>query len=202
MTTVDIINAPGIPSTVVTITPPAMSMGQFIARAESYGNALWEAQNVGRQVAAKSNPGDEERRVHGRKTAHVWCETCTEETAKGWQPIGTLKDIGDSECMGNCDCYFEYRDIAGKKYVSPWGKHTPKVSTRPKIAKSEQPAPEPISKPASEVPGLHPAHEVPPEPHIEPKPEQKPIKIPAHKPPHETVYIDEQEIPADYIKFF
>jgi hypothetical protein len=48
----------------------------------------------------------EERRV---LTPADHCRTCIEQAALAWRPIGTLKPIGDSECMWNCKCYFLYR---------------------------------------------------------------------------------------------
>lgn len=33
---------------------------------------------------------------------------CPELAARGWQPIGTLPDIGVSPCIVNCKCWFEY----------------------------------------------------------------------------------------------
>lgn len=38
------------------------------------------------------------------------CVTCSEQALLGWQPIGTLKHIGNSECMSRCRCYFTYRE--------------------------------------------------------------------------------------------
>jgi len=37
------------------------------------------------------------------------CNGCLEQASLGWQPIGTLDDIGDEECNMNCLCNFEYR---------------------------------------------------------------------------------------------
>lgn len=48
----------------------------------------------------------EERRVLG---VADHCPTCLEQAALDWQPIGTLNRIGDSECITNCRCHFEYR---------------------------------------------------------------------------------------------
>jgi hypothetical protein len=84
-----------------------MTGPEFVARAESYGNAPWQAQNI---IRAKGQPsGTLEARFHFRRESHHECETCIGETAKGWVPAGTLLPIGDSECMGNCDCYFYFR---------------------------------------------------------------------------------------------
>ncbi len=49
---------------------------------------------------------DEERRVLG---AADHCPGCLEQASLGWQPIGTLDEIGAEECSNNCRCEFEYR---------------------------------------------------------------------------------------------
>jgi hypothetical protein len=86
---------------------PGMTGKQFAARAESYGNAAWQAQNIIR--ARGQPPGTLEARFHLRLERHAECRTCAEQTAMGWVPIGTLLPIGDSECMNQCDCYFYFR---------------------------------------------------------------------------------------------
>lgn len=47
----------------------------------------------------------EEMRVLG--AAHH-CEDCPPISGE-WQPIGTLPEIGDTACLANCGCSFEYR---------------------------------------------------------------------------------------------
>jgi len=37
------------------------------------------------------------------------CEDCLDRAGIGWQPIGTLPEIGDSVCNMKCKCHFEYR---------------------------------------------------------------------------------------------
>ncbi len=111
---------------VIAVEPPPMTPGQFIARAEQYGNAVWEVQNVGREIVRKQEVFSAERRIHDKPPGHHECRTCIEQSALGWQPLGTLKEIGDSECGGNCDCYFLWQDPKGAVHVSPWGRHNPK----------------------------------------------------------------------------
>jgi hypothetical protein len=53
---------------------------------------------------------DEERRVLGQADH---CDDCLDAAAQGWQPIGTLPAIGDSVCIVNCKCEFEYRKSGG-----------------------------------------------------------------------------------------
>lgn len=88
--------------------------GSLAARAEMYGVA---ANGVGQNVAAaiaSSRGMVEEKRTHYGSDKP--CPTCTEEQAKGWQPIGTLKEISDSECRIRCHCRFSWRDAAGNEY--------------------------------------------------------------------------------------
>ncbi len=80
--------------------------GRAVTRARMYGQA-GRATAEEAQRRDKADAGlNEERRILG-KAEH--CPTCLEEAAKGWQPIGTLRRIGDSECTVNCHCHFEYR---------------------------------------------------------------------------------------------
>lgn len=146
-------------SQVILVTPPR-SVGQRIAQAESYGNAVWSSTiNTGRAKVLKQTVGpaadqsgnkidvpqkrkvfEAERRVHLLSFhEHKPCRTCIAESEKGWQPLGTLNEIGDSECMGNCDCYFEWKDFDGKIYVSPWGRHNPKGYNQPGAAGTRLP---------------------------------------------------------------
>lgn len=160
---------------VIDMMPDTMSMGQFIARAESYGNAAWEVQNIGRQETLK-RPFEFERRVHFLSLEeHRPCKTCKTESNKGWVPVGTLNEIGDSECLNNCDCYFEWMS-AGKIYVSPWGRHNPRGFNQP-------------GDPGSGLPGFAVPPDVqsktsePPAPEPQPKPESLPAKdVPKPKP--------------------
>ncbi len=99
------------PTPVPTIEP--MTAKQVIARAEQYGDAPWgAAQQVNRQRMAKGGTYTMERRIHGRLVDDM-CETCSAAVAMGWQPIGTLPRIGDSECIGACHCFFQYQDAQG-----------------------------------------------------------------------------------------
>lgn len=42
------------------------------------------------------------------------CDECLSETAKSWQPIGTLIPIGERICIVKCKCTKEYRKPDGK----------------------------------------------------------------------------------------
>jgi hypothetical protein len=50
----------------------------------------------------------ERRKLGNPPTGH--CSDCPPLADMGWQPIGTLPDIGDTECGGFCWCWFEYSD--------------------------------------------------------------------------------------------
>lgn len=76
------------------------------ARAGMYAEAGRGTFEDVRSDVAKAQGKTEERRVLG---AAEHCADCIVEAAKGWQPIGTLRRIGDSKCKTNCHCRFEYR---------------------------------------------------------------------------------------------
>lgn len=85
--------------------------GTFANRAELYGAATWGvAQDVVRAKAIRDGMLYE-RRVHGGPD--LPCATCDEQQGVGWQPINTLKSIGDSPCQSNCHCAFAFSQSAG-----------------------------------------------------------------------------------------
>lgn len=104
-------------SQVITIQPPGMTAGQFAARAEQYGNSVWQAtQRVNTASIRQNGVFSYERRVMGHpRTEH--CHDCPPLAALGWQPIGSLPAIGDSECGPLCLCHFEYSGPDGKPHV-------------------------------------------------------------------------------------
>ncbi len=86
---------------------------QFVARAEQYGDAAWgAAQQVNRKRMIRGGQYTQEMRVHGKYVDDM-CDTCRNAVEQGWVPIGTLPAIGDSECLGNCHCFFKYADADG-----------------------------------------------------------------------------------------
>lgn len=83
-----------------------MTPAQAEARAELYGHA---ARMTGRAMEgrlARQRGAVEERRI---LAVADHCATCLSEAARGWQPIGTLRPIGDTECRSNDRCHLEYR---------------------------------------------------------------------------------------------
>jgi len=80
--------------------------GQVLARADMYGKATHSTYEAIRGQMAEVRGMTEERRV---LTPGENCPDCIDYAAQGWQPIGSLPVIGDSVCMTNCRCEFEYR---------------------------------------------------------------------------------------------
>jgi len=67
-----------------------------------------DAANATYQNSKRGAAGDDakwERRVLG-PTEH--CQDCLDAAALGWQPRGTLPKIGESQCLTNCGCEFEF----------------------------------------------------------------------------------------------
>jgi hypothetical protein len=92
----------------ILVQPPNMTPGQFVARVGSYGNAPFgAAQEVLRVHRFYNRDVDQERRVHNGTDNP--CKDCIAELKKNWQPIMTLRRIGDSECKENCHCSFRFR---------------------------------------------------------------------------------------------
>jgi hypothetical protein len=78
--------------------------GRILSRSDLYGSA---ARGSGREMERRIERiagAAFERRVLG-PADH--CRTCIQQARLGWQPLGRLKRIGDSECRVNCRCHFE-----------------------------------------------------------------------------------------------
>ena len=81
--------------------------GRALVRADMYGEAARSTFEAMRRRYEMNNNGmDEERRLLGQADH---CEDCLDAAALGWQPIGTLPEIGDSVCTTKCHCTFDYR---------------------------------------------------------------------------------------------
>lgn len=79
----------------------ADSEGDVVGRTRLYvraGNATYEDSKRDSHVRAGFQW---ERNVLGQ-AEH--CAGCLTETARGWQPIGTLVPIGSRDCLANCKC--------------------------------------------------------------------------------------------------
>src|SRR5208283_43254 len=95
-------------SQIIVLEPAPITPGQFVARAESYADSAWQAsQRIDRGQAISQATFKFERRVLGMpKTEH--CSDCPPLAAMGWQAIGSLPSVGDSECGPLCLCHFRY----------------------------------------------------------------------------------------------
>jgi len=76
------------------------------ARAGMYAEAGRGTFEDVRSDIAKAAGNTEERRLLG---VADHCSDCVVEAAKGWQPIGSLRAIGDSLCKTHCHCRKEFR---------------------------------------------------------------------------------------------
>lgn len=83
--------------------------GQALFRANMYGEAMrgtFESMRTRYQLIY--NGMEEEIRILG-EADH--CDGCLDQAALGWQPIGTLDDIGEEECLTKCHCTKQYRKM-------------------------------------------------------------------------------------------
>lgn len=85
--------------------------GRILTRADLYAErARGTFEDVRREIARQAG-FDRERRLLG---VADHCRDCIVEANKGWQPLGTLRAIGDSICKSNCHCNFDFgRSIDG-----------------------------------------------------------------------------------------
>lgn len=81
--------------------------GRFMARASMYAESGHGTAEASRRRSAIDEGAKWERRVLDDAEN---CDDCIGYALEGWQPIGTLPEIGDSQCASNCRCSFEYSD--------------------------------------------------------------------------------------------
>lgn len=80
--------------------------GQAVLRANMYVLQAWATyESERRRSHVELGTYQFERRV--LDSVHP-CDDCVAYASEGWMPIGTLPEIGDSECDGNCRCSFEF----------------------------------------------------------------------------------------------
>lgn len=92
--------------------PRPISPEEFVARTASYGASVYgAAQRVTRASSVRAQVREERRILGDPVTEH--CADCPEIAERGWQPIGTLPDIGTVQCKHRCLCHFEYRFTEG-----------------------------------------------------------------------------------------
>jgi hypothetical protein len=83
--------------------------GTLLSRAALYGHAGRATGREAERRESRLRGDDEARRVLG---VADHCRTCLSEARRGWQPIGDLRAIGDTECGPNDACHFETRRAA------------------------------------------------------------------------------------------
>ena len=80
--------------------------GRLAQRAKLYGQAARGTYEQSRRAQAADKGNEEEQRIlHAAES----CVDCIQYAALGWQPIGSLPKIGDSQCRSRCRCTFSYR---------------------------------------------------------------------------------------------
>lgn len=80
--------------------------GRLNTRATLYGDASRGTYEQSRRAQAADKGNEEEQRIlHAAES----CVDCIQYAALGWQPIGSLPKIGDSQCRSRCRCTFSYR---------------------------------------------------------------------------------------------
>lgn len=80
--------------------------GRFIQRAKLYAKAASRTFWALFTTVMREADATEEHNVLGF-AEH--CADCLGETARGWVPLGELVPVGARACLGNCECYIEYR---------------------------------------------------------------------------------------------
>lgn len=83
----------------ITDNPEKWLNGRLDNRMRLYQESAYSAYQNGLRREATLGGMDEERRVLG---AADHCPGCLEQAGLGWQPIGTLDEIGAEECNQNC----------------------------------------------------------------------------------------------------
>lgn len=108
--------------------------GRLLMRADMYGDAARSSFEETRRRSEQANGMNFERRVLG---AADHCPDCLEYAAEGWQPIGTLPEIGDSACLTNCYCTFEYSATGDEEAVVD-EEDIPGVSSKSRAANDDK----------------------------------------------------------------
>lgn len=86
--------------------PAVWSNKRLDARMNLYKESAYTAMEDMQRRNMQQNGFTRERRVLDPSANN--CDDCIEYAGMGWQPIGTLPAIGESVCIVNCKCEFEY----------------------------------------------------------------------------------------------
>ena len=84
--------------------------GSLVNRARLYAQAGRGTMEATRQREMTARGFDEERNVLGVAEHCEGPDSCLEQTARGWVPVGSLIPIGGRLCVTNCKCQIEYRN--------------------------------------------------------------------------------------------
>ena len=81
--------------------------GRVLVRSQAYmKTAYFSFEEMRRRLAGQLGLYNEETRILGGTDP---CDDCLDYAGQGWQPLGTLARLGDSQCVFNCRCSFEFR---------------------------------------------------------------------------------------------
>ena len=83
-----------------------LSEAQIAMRLDMYTNGAYGSYADAERTSEMLAGSTEEMRILEDGADH--CGDC-EDAAGHWEPIGTLPDIGDSQCGSNCQCSFDYQ---------------------------------------------------------------------------------------------
>lgn len=82
--------------------------GTALRRADLYGQSPRHTYHVIDGVEQQRRGMEQERSV---LSVSEHCTGCETEAARGWVEIGTLVPIGARNCLSNCKCSMEYRQV-------------------------------------------------------------------------------------------
>lgn len=83
-----------------------MSEAQLRDRVSKYVDSSYSTYELGSCESHRSAGYNWERRI---RNAAVSCDSCVVYSSRGWQPLGTLPNIGsECECKSRCRCHKEY----------------------------------------------------------------------------------------------
>lgn len=82
--------------------------GTLAVRASLYAEASRATNREMERRQARLRGEQQERNQLG---AADHCPGCLDQTARGWQPIGTLTPVGSRTCMSRCHCVITFRMV-------------------------------------------------------------------------------------------
>ena len=85
-------------------TRPGAFDGRDMARLAQYGNGA--VRGTGSAILRRENADGEELNV---TSGGASCDECSALEAQGWVAAGSLPEIGERTCAGNCNCSIETR---------------------------------------------------------------------------------------------